>query len=147
LWLGSSVSIRAMAHRRFSTTKMVNGCVKGVATHDSSISKGWQSQGQLTLNSKSEPQSYGICFKDVWKIKAKNHKPGLVEHSIDWPLDKKTFGAATPQHGTSLFGSDTTTIAAFGATTFGAPATSATGGLFGSSNPATSNTGGGWTFR
>lgn len=50
------------------------------------------------LNSKSEPGSYGIGLKEIWEVKPENHKPGTVEHTIGWPLDKNTYGGSFLYH-------------------------------------------------
>jgi electron-transferring-flavoprotein dehydrogenase len=50
------------------------------------------------LNAQSEPMSFGIGLKEVWEIKPENHKPGLVEHTIGWPLDKNTYGGSFLYH-------------------------------------------------
>lgn len=94
-----------------------DGSVKGVATQDNGIAKDGSAKdnfargmelwarctifaegcrGHLSkqvvqkfgLNSQCEPQSYGIGLKEVWEIKPEHHRPGLVEHTIGWPLGK-----------------------------------------------------------
>lgn len=50
------------------------------------------------LNAENEPQTYGIGLKEVWEIKPENHQPGLVEHTIGWPLDKNTYGGSFLYH-------------------------------------------------
>ncbi|XP_053672290.1 electron transfer flavoprotein-ubiquinone oxidoreductase, mitochondrial [Anopheles nili] len=50
------------------------------------------------LNAENDPQTYGIGLKEVWEIKPENHKPGLVEHTIGWPLDKNTYGGSFLYH-------------------------------------------------
>ena len=44
------------------------------------------------------PQTYGIGFKEVWRIPAAQHQPGLVIHTIGWPLDSKTYGGSFLYH-------------------------------------------------
>ena len=34
-----------------------------------------------------DPQTYGIGIKELWEIDPAKHKPGLVVHTIGWPLD------------------------------------------------------------
>lgn len=101
--------------------------VKGIATTDVGIAKdgspkdqfarGMELHGKTTifaegcrghlskmlmnkfkLTSTSEPQSYGIGLKEIWEVKAENHKPGLVEHTVGWPLDKNTYGGSFLYH-------------------------------------------------
>lgn len=104
-----------------------DGSVKGVATNDVGIAKDGSPKDtfergmelhakctifaegchghlakQLTkkfnLREKSETQTYGIGLKEVWEIEPSKHRPGLVEHSIGWPLDKFTYGGSFLYH-------------------------------------------------
>lgn len=34
----------------------------------------------------------------VWEIQPENHRPGAVEHTIGWPLDKNTYGGSFLYH-------------------------------------------------
>ncbi|RLN80354.1 hypothetical protein BBJ28_00012617 [Nothophytophthora sp. Chile5] len=49
-----------------------------------------------------QPQTYGIGVKEVWRIPKEQHKPGLVQHSLGWPLQTKlmdqTFGGSFMYH-------------------------------------------------
>ncbi len=38
------------------------------------------------------PQVYGVGVKEVWEVEAGQCKPGLVVHTMGYPLDSKTFG-------------------------------------------------------
>ncbi|XP_037303608.1 electron transfer flavoprotein-ubiquinone oxidoreductase, mitochondrial [Manduca sexta] len=104
-----------------------DGSLKGVATGDVGIAKdgspkdmferGMEFHSKITifaegchghltkmvsskynLRENSEPQSYGIGLKELWEVKPENHKPGLVEHTIGWPLDKNTYGGSFIYH-------------------------------------------------
>ncbi|XP_059480712.1 electron transfer flavoprotein-ubiquinone oxidoreductase, mitochondrial [Neocloeon triangulifer] len=104
-----------------------DGSVKGIATNDVGIAKDGSPKeiyepgmelhakctifaegchGHLTkqvtkrfnLREKSEPQSYGIGLKEVWEIDPAKHSPGLVEHTVGWPLDKNTYGGSFLYH-------------------------------------------------
>lgn len=44
------------------------------------------------LREKSDPQTYGIGFKELWEIPEEHWRPGLVEHGVGWPLDRNTYG-------------------------------------------------------
>ena len=44
------------------------------------------------------PQTYAIGVKELWEIPAAHHKPGLIEHSIGWPLDTRTYGGSFLYH-------------------------------------------------
>ncbi len=45
-----------------------------------------------------EPQKYGIGLKELWQVKPENHKPGLVQHTLGWPLDNRTGGGSFMYH-------------------------------------------------
>ncbi|HTI82673.1 MAG TPA: electron transfer flavoprotein-ubiquinone oxidoreductase, partial [Acetobacteraceae bacterium] len=45
-----------------------------------------------------DPQTYAIGIKELWEVPPANHKPGLVEHTIGWPLDKGTYGGSFLYH-------------------------------------------------
>ncbi|XP_034241261.1 electron transfer flavoprotein-ubiquinone oxidoreductase, mitochondrial [Thrips palmi] len=104
-----------------------DGSVKGIATGDVGVAKDGSPKdqfergmelhakctifaegchGHLTkqlskkfnLRAESEPQTYGIGLKEVWEIPAERHQPGLVEHTIGWPLDKFTYGGSFLYH-------------------------------------------------
>jgi electron-transferring-flavoprotein dehydrogenase len=45
-----------------------------------------------------DPQTYAIGIKELWEIPAANHKPGLIEHSLGWPLDRATYGGSFLYH-------------------------------------------------
>lgn len=40
------------------------------------------------LDQGKEPQHYGLGIKELWKIPASQHKPGLVVHTAGWPLNE-----------------------------------------------------------
>lgn len=104
-----------------------DGSVKGIATNDVGIAKDGSPKGnfargmefhakstifaegchghltkqvskRLNLRAKCEPQSYGIGLKEVWEIQRDKHRPGAVEHTIGWPLDKNTYGGSFLYH-------------------------------------------------
>ncbi len=50
------------------------------------------------LDADSNPQSYGIGLKELWKLPEGRVKPGLVQHTIGWPLDNKTYGGSFIYH-------------------------------------------------
>jgi electron-transferring-flavoprotein dehydrogenase len=45
-----------------------------------------------------DPQKYGIGLKELWRVDAAKHKPGLVIHSQGWPLDADTGGGSFVYH-------------------------------------------------
>lgn len=104
-----------------------DGSVKGVATNDVGIAKDGSpkdsfargmefhaksvvfSEGcrghlskqvmqKYNLNANNEPQSYGIGLKELWEIEPEKHRPGLVEHSVGWPLPHDTYGGTFLYH-------------------------------------------------
>jgi len=57
---------------------------------------------KFELDAKSDVQKYGIGLKELWKIPHDKHRPGLVQHTLGWPLDDKTGGGSFLYH----FGDD-----------------------------------------
>ncbi|TAK73080.1 MAG: electron transfer flavoprotein-ubiquinone oxidoreductase, partial [Gammaproteobacteria bacterium] len=45
-----------------------------------------------------DPQTYGLGIKELWEIPEALHQPGLVMHSVGWPLDHKTYGGSFVYH-------------------------------------------------
>jgi electron-transferring-flavoprotein dehydrogenase len=45
-----------------------------------------------------EPQKFGIGLKELWELAPGNHRPGLVMHTMGWPLDDKTGGGTFMYH-------------------------------------------------
>ncbi|MGD8422904.1 MAG: NAD(P)/FAD-dependent oxidoreductase, partial [Methyloceanibacter sp.] len=50
------------------------------------------------LDEDSGTQKFGIGLKELWEIPAGNHQPGLVQHTMGWPLDNKTGGGSFVYH-------------------------------------------------
>jgi electron-transferring-flavoprotein dehydrogenase len=103
------------------------GCVRGVATGDMGIGKDGRPtdryqtgvelvaketlfaegcRGSLTktlmqrfkLCDGIDPQTYAIGIKELWEIAPDRHQPGLVVHTIGWPLDAGTYGGSFVYH-------------------------------------------------
>jgi electron-transferring-flavoprotein dehydrogenase len=53
---------------------------------------------RFNLREGHDPQTYAIGIKELWEIPAANHHPGLIEHSIGWPLDSGTYGGSFLYH-------------------------------------------------
>ena len=53
---------------------------------------------KLNLRKNSDPQKYGLGFKEVWRLDKNKHQPGLVEHSLGWPLKNDTGGGSFTYH-------------------------------------------------
>ncbi|KAG5645967.1 hypothetical protein DXG03_004759 [Asterophora parasitica] len=50
------------------------------------------------LRRDSEPQTYGIGVKEVWRVDPEQYKPGKVVHTMGWPLDASTYGGGWEYH-------------------------------------------------
>ncbi|KAG6875665.1 hypothetical protein C0992_002897 [Termitomyces sp. T32_za158] len=50
------------------------------------------------LRKESQPQTYGIGVKEVWRVDPAKHEPGKVVHTLGWPLDMKTYGGGFVYH-------------------------------------------------
>jgi electron-transferring-flavoprotein dehydrogenase len=45
-----------------------------------------------------DPQTYGLGIKEIWEIDPAKHRAGLVQHTIGWPMDMKTYGGSWVYH-------------------------------------------------
>ncbi|HEV8029204.1 MAG TPA: electron transfer flavoprotein-ubiquinone oxidoreductase, partial [Stellaceae bacterium] len=45
-----------------------------------------------------DPQKFGIGIKEIWQIDPAKHKPGLVMHTLGWPLGHRTGGGSFLYH-------------------------------------------------
>ncbi|TDJ70074.1 MAG: electron transfer flavoprotein-ubiquinone oxidoreductase [Proteobacteria bacterium] len=45
-----------------------------------------------------ECQVYGIGIKELWEIDPAKHHPGLVIHTVGWPMDMRTYGGSFQYH-------------------------------------------------
>lgn len=104
-----------------------NGAVKGVATGDMGRLRDYSEgpnfevgmelhakqtvfaegcRGSLTkqlfdrfdLRDGVDPQVYGIGIKELWEIDPTKHQPGLIIHTVGWPMDLKTYGGSFQYH-------------------------------------------------
>ncbi|HEY2178350.1 MAG TPA: electron transfer flavoprotein-ubiquinone oxidoreductase [Caulobacteraceae bacterium] len=57
-----------------------------------------QLQARFDLTEGIDPQKYGIGLKEIWQVPEKNFHPGLVQHTVGWPLDSKTGGGSFMYH-------------------------------------------------
>ncbi|NND64358.1 MAG: electron transfer flavoprotein-ubiquinone oxidoreductase [Gammaproteobacteria bacterium] len=53
---------------------------------------------QFKLDKDASPQTYGLGFKELWRLPSGRVKPGLVQHTVGYPLDKKTYGGSFIYH-------------------------------------------------
>ena len=104
-----------------------DGSVKGVATGDMGIGKDGEQthnfqpgmelhakqtifaegcRGSLTkslwstfnLRDGVDPQTYGIGIKELWEIDPAKHQPGLIVHTVGWPMSSDTYGGSFLYH-------------------------------------------------
>jgi electron-transferring-flavoprotein dehydrogenase len=53
---------------------------------------------RLRLREGADPQTYGIGIKELWEVEPAKSQPGLVIHTIGWPLDSITYGGSFLYH-------------------------------------------------
>uniref|UniRef100_W5MN83 Electron transfer flavoprotein-ubiquinone oxidoreductase n=1 Tax=Lepisosteus oculatus TaxID=7918 RepID=W5MN83_LEPOC len=104
-----------------------DGSVKGIATNDVGIAKdgspkdnferGMELHAKVTvfgegchghlakqlykrfnLRENCEQQTYAIGLKELWLVNEKNWRPGRIEHTVGWPLDRHTYGGSFLYH-------------------------------------------------
>ena len=44
------------------------------------------------------PQTFGLGLKELWELPKEKHRPGLVMHTMGWPLDDHTGGGSFVYH-------------------------------------------------
>ena len=71
------------------TTILAEGC-RG------SLSK--QLIARFHLDRDALPQTYGLGFKELWQLPAGRTTPGLIQHSVGWPVDNATYGGSFVYH-------------------------------------------------
>ncbi|MGE0223238.1 MAG: 4Fe-4S dicluster domain-containing protein [Acetobacteraceae bacterium] len=74
---------------RAKYTLLAEGCRGSLSKH---------LMARYNLREGFDPQTYAIGIKELWEVPAENHKPGLIEHSIGWPLDRATYGGSFLYH-------------------------------------------------
>jgi electron-transferring-flavoprotein dehydrogenase len=53
---------------------------------------------RFSLREGCDPQTYAIGVKELWEVEPSRHQPGLVVHTIGWPLDSGTYGGSFIYH-------------------------------------------------
>jgi len=53
---------------------------------------------RFDLEEGRDPQKYGIGLKELWEVRPEVHRPGLVQHTLGWPLDNRTGGGSFLYH-------------------------------------------------
>jgi electron-transferring-flavoprotein dehydrogenase len=80
--------------------------VRGMALHGKYTLFAEGARGSLSkrllrmfdLDVDCEPQKFGIGLKELWQIAPDRHVPGLVQHTLGWPLDDRTGGGSFMYH-------------------------------------------------
>ena len=74
---------------RAAYTLLAEGCRGSLAK---------QAMQRFDLRRGIDPQTYGLGVKELWEIPAANHRPGLIQHTAGWPLDRRTYGGSWLYH-------------------------------------------------
>ena len=53
---------------------------------------------KYALDANSSPQTFGLGFKELWQLPAGRAEPGLIQHTIGWPVDNHTYGGSFVYH-------------------------------------------------
>jgi electron-transferring-flavoprotein dehydrogenase len=53
---------------------------------------------RFDLRAGVDPQVYGLGIKELWEVAPAQHRPGLVSHTIGWPVDQATYGGSFLYH-------------------------------------------------
>jgi electron-transferring-flavoprotein dehydrogenase len=74
---------------RAGTTILAEGC-RGSVTK--------QLIAQLGLADGRQPQTYGLGIKELWQLPAGRAEAGLIQHTVGWPVDGRTYGGSFLYH-------------------------------------------------
>jgi electron-transferring-flavoprotein dehydrogenase len=74
---------------RARTTIIAEGCRGSLAK---------QLIRQFALDAGREPQTFALGFKELWQLPKGRSEPGLVQHSLGWPLDNASYGGSFVYH-------------------------------------------------
>ncbi|HTY49810.1 MAG TPA: electron transfer flavoprotein-ubiquinone oxidoreductase [Steroidobacteraceae bacterium] len=74
---------------RASTTVIAEGCRGSLAK---------QLIARYGLDRGCHPQTFGLGMKELWQLPAGRVQPGLIQHSVGWPLDGGTYGGSFIYH-------------------------------------------------
>ena len=72
-----------------SLTVLAEGCRGNLAK---------QMISRFELDKGKSPQTYGLGFKELWQLPDGRVQPGLIQHSIGWPLDNSIYGGSFVYH-------------------------------------------------
>jgi electron-transferring-flavoprotein dehydrogenase len=54
--------------------------------------------GRYALDAGKSPQTFALGFKELWQLPQGRGTPGLVQHSLGWPLDNASYGGSFVYH-------------------------------------------------
>ncbi len=57
-----------------------------------------QLEGRFALRDGVAPQCYGIGIKELWDVDPERHHPGMVVHTVGWPVDSAVYGGSFLYH-------------------------------------------------
>lgn len=80
--------------------------VQGIEIHAPVTVLGEGCRGHLTkraikkyrLDADCDPQTYGIGLKELWRLPEGRVQPGLIQHSVGWPLPGEIYGGSFVYH-------------------------------------------------
>jgi electron-transferring-flavoprotein dehydrogenase len=53
---------------------------------------------EFALDANCDPQTFGLGFKELWQLPPGRVEPGLIQHTVGWPLDGGTYGGSFLYH-------------------------------------------------
>ena len=53
---------------------------------------------RFELDAGCAPQTYGLGLKELWQLPEGRVRPGLIQHTVGWPLDGRTYGGSFIYH-------------------------------------------------
>ncbi len=53
---------------------------------------------RFSLRDGVDPQTYAIGIKELWEVDPAVHKPGVIVHTVGWPVDSMTYGGSFLYH-------------------------------------------------
>jgi electron-transferring-flavoprotein dehydrogenase len=53
---------------------------------------------RFELDAGKSPQTYGLGIKELWQLPPGRCEPGLIQHTVGWPLDPATYGGSFLYH-------------------------------------------------
>jgi electron-transferring-flavoprotein dehydrogenase len=53
---------------------------------------------RFELDAGRSPPTFGLGFKELWQLPEGRVEPGLIQHTIGWPVDSRTYGGSFLYH-------------------------------------------------